>query len=64
LSVPQRLSTWRRSSYCDTNACVEALAVDDGMALRDSADPHRMLRFSREDWMTFIAGVRAGDFDR
>lgn len=63
MSLPQRQATWRRSSFCDTSACVEIVALDEGMALRDSADPQRTLQFSRDDWMTFIAGVRAGDFD-
>ncbi|WP_144119548.1 DUF397 domain-containing protein [Catellatospora sichuanensis] len=54
---------WRRSSYCDSGACVEVAQLDHGVAVRDSKDPQGpVLRFSRQEFAAFIAGVRAGDF--
>jgi Domain of unknown function (DUF397) len=34
------------------------------MAMRDSKDPDSpVLRFSAEQWVDFLNGARAGDFD-
>lgn len=63
LNEPQLIAAWRRSTQCDTSACVEATPLGDGVAMRNSADPERVLRFSRPDWSALIAGIRAGDFD-
>ncbi|MGH3297370.1 MAG: DUF397 domain-containing protein [Trebonia sp.] len=32
-------SEWRRSSWCDSGACVEAAAQDEAILLRGSIDP-------------------------
>jgi hypothetical protein len=55
-----------RSSFCSAGACVEVGQVADGsVAVRDSKDPCRpALIFSSDEWAQFVAGVRAGDFDR
>jgi hypothetical protein len=53
---------WRRSSYCDANACVEFARMGDVVALRDSKDPRGpILQFSRAAWNDFVAGVNEGD---
>jgi hypothetical protein len=54
---------WRRSSYCEANACVEILMEGDRVWLRDAKDPNgASLTFSASEWRSFVAGVRAGEF--
>jgi hypothetical protein len=56
---------YTKSTFSGDGACVEVRLLDDGIvALRDSKDtskpPHL---FSRPEWIAFVAGVRAGEFD-
>jgi len=59
--------TWRKSSYSGSNGgnCIEvATLLDDGLAVRDSKDPHGPnLAFSPAEWRTFIASVKKDDLD-
>ncbi len=61
---------WRKSSFSggQTNgdSCVEvAFLPDGGVAVRDTKDrslaPHV---YTATEWHAFLAGVRAGEFDR
>lgn len=61
---------WRKSSLSggntDGEGCIEVASLTDGdIALRDSKDvsllPHV---FTAYEWACFVAGVRAGEFDR
>jgi hypothetical protein len=59
---------WRKSSFSGTNenGCVEvAFLADGGVAVRDTKDrslaPHV---YTAAEWDAFLAGVRAGEFDR
>ena len=55
---------WRKSTKCDTGNCVEAAELDDTVAVRDSKDPNGpILRFTKEEWSSFVAGIRDGEFD-
>ena len=55
---------WRRSSRCETGACVEVARVHSMIAIRDSkAVDGPVLTFSPQEWAAFVAGVRNGDFD-
>ena len=55
---------WRRSSRCETGACVEVAHIDCTIAIRDSKDVDRpVLTFSQGEWAAFVAGVRNGEFD-
>lgn len=63
-SMAARMS-WRRSSRCSTNACVEVASLQDGgVAVRDSKQPisASVLVFTTQEWDAFIAGVKAGEF--
>lgn len=58
---------WKRPGRYESNACVEIRnGSDEGtptVLIRSSDSPGRMLRFTREEWDVFVAGVKAGDFD-
>jgi Domain of unknown function (DUF397) len=58
---------WRKSSYsCSNGDCVEVASLGNAdLGVRDSKDRHGpVLTFSVPQWRTFVAGIRAGDFDR
>jgi len=57
--------TFTKSSHSGVGGCVEVRLLPDGMiGLRDSKDttkpPHL---FTSTEWIAFLAGVRAGEFD-
>ncbi len=59
---------WYTSSFSADNggSCVEvAFLPDGGVSVRDTKDrtlpPHR---YTAAEWDAFLAGVRAGEFDR
>ena len=59
---------WRKSSFSggNGNGCVEVAFLSDGdVAVRDTKN--RALpahRYTAAEWDEFVAGVRAGEFDR
>jgi Domain of unknown function (DUF397) len=54
---------WRRSSRCDTGACVEVAHIDGTIAIRNSQDiDGPVLIFNAEEWAAFVTGVRDGEF--
>lgn len=57
-------SDWRRSTRCESVACVEVARQDHDVAMRDSNDPGAHLRFSSDAWNGFLTDVREGRFDR
>ncbi|GIH52325.1 protein of unknown function [Microbispora rosea] len=55
---------WRKSSASVGGECVEVAFGPNLVYVRDSNDENGpVLRFSRPDWVAFIAGVRLGEFD-
>lgn len=59
-----RTTTWRKSSHCANNTCVEVAILDNQVAVRDSKDPEgSFLLFSREEWTSFLNGARDGEFE-
>lgn len=60
-------TTWRKSTFCNgATACVEVAPLPDGsVGVRDSklGDDSPLLSFTPTEWVAFIAGVRAGEFD-
>jgi len=58
--------TWRKSSRSGAAGhCVEVANVPAAVLVRDSKDvTGPVLSFDAPDWSGFIAGVRAGEFDR
>ena len=59
---------WRKSSFSggNGNSCVEVAFLSEGdVAVRDTKN--RTLpahRYTAAEWEAFVAGVRAGEFDR
>jgi hypothetical protein len=55
---------WHKSSYCGNSTCVEVARIDtDTYLIRDSKEPESpALSFTRDEWVAFLAGVRAGQF--
>ncbi len=64
MRAAERQPRWKKSSRCESGACVEVRETDDGgVALRNSAAPHRVLVFSAEEWGRFLAALKGGEFD-
>lgn len=65
LSLPSDDAAWRTSSASGNGGnCVEVALTADGIWVRDTKDrPGPVLRFTREEWDAFLAGVRQGEFD-
>ena len=54
------------SSFCNCGDCVEVGRRPTApVIVRDSKDDDRSasLVFTREEWIAFVAGVKAGEFD-
>jgi hypothetical protein len=58
--------TWRKSSRSGAAGhCVEVASTRAAILVRDSKDATGpVLSFDTPDWTGFLAGVRAGEFDR
>jgi Domain of unknown function (DUF397) len=55
---------WRKSTWCDTNSCVEVALVGSRIAVRDSKDKNGpVLAFTGPEWSAFLDGARRGEFD-
>ena len=57
-------ATWRRSSRCESGACVEVAWLNEAVAVRDSKIINGpLLLLGRPQWDAFLAGIRIGDFE-
>jgi Domain of unknown function (DUF397) len=55
---------WRRATWCQSGECVEVAQQNGVIVIRDSKRPSRRpLRYTAEEWNSFIRGVKAGEFD-
>ena len=56
---------WRRSSLCASSSCIEVAALGGGGVAVRGSNPQgdTVITYSRDEWLAFIAGVKAGDFD-
>jgi hypothetical protein len=58
---------WVKSSLSFSNGnCVEVASLpDDQIGVRNSRDAEgAVLRFTSDEWVAFLGGVRNGEFDR
>jgi hypothetical protein len=61
-TMSQNFLAWRKSRRCESNACVEWARTENGVALRDSKDPHGpVLHFSSPEWTHFVSGLKRQD---
>ncbi|GLY19269.1 DUF397 domain-containing protein [Kineosporia rhizophila] len=57
-------SPWRRAMACTSASCVEVKFVGEGVQVRDSKDiPGPILSFTKDEWNTFVAGVKNSEFE-
>lgn len=55
--------SWKKPTRCDSNGCVEVAEVATGVELRSSRRPDTVLLVDADEWVEFVAAVKAGDFD-
>jgi hypothetical protein len=57
-------AVWRKSTFSESNGCVEVALLNEQVAVRDSKDPRGpVLLFSAAEWEAFVAGVLGGEFN-
>jgi hypothetical protein len=55
---------WRKSSHSGQTNCLEVRQASGGVEVRDSKHPGgAVLTFTRDEWLAFVAGAKAGEFD-
>jgi hypothetical protein len=55
---------WRKSSLCESGACVGVARQGEFVLIGNSSDPEvPVSRFTKQEWLAFVAGVKLGDFD-
>ncbi|MFE0044733.1 DUF397 domain-containing protein [Streptomyces albireticuli] len=55
---------WLSAPDATTEERVEIAYLDGGaVAMRSSADPDTVLRYTEAEWHAFVLGVRDGEFD-
>jgi hypothetical protein len=59
------MTEFKISSYCSFGGCVEVGRSPEGsVVVRDTKDrAQQALTFTDEEWVAFVAGVKAGEFD-
>lgn len=56
------MSDWFKSSYSGTANCVEMKRGDERVMIRSSISLDTVT-FTHGEWLAFVAGVKAGEFD-
>jgi hypothetical protein len=60
----QTSQPFRKSSFCQSSECVEVARQDGVIVLRNSKETSGgMLRYTAEEWLSFVRGIKAGEFD-
>jgi predicted secreted Zn-dependent protease len=55
---------WRIARQCESGACVGVARLGEFVLIGNSSDPEAPVsRFTRQEWRSFIAGVKLGEFD-
>ena len=60
--MTEQREVFSKSSLCDTGTCVE-VSIGEVVLVRNSSAPEKRVEFTREEWRTFVAGVRSGEFE-
>jgi len=65
LQEPDATKTWRRSTFCANDTCVEIAVSEDGdrILMRDAKDVSQpSLGFDRVAWARFVTEVQNGRY--
>jgi hypothetical protein len=55
---------WTKSTASGSSGCVEVARAGEMVLVRDSKNPSESaLKFSEAEWMAFLVGARAGEFN-
>jgi hypothetical protein len=55
---------WQIARSCNGGACVRVALSENAILIGDSKNPNGpVLPFTRDEWKTFVEGIRQGDFD-
>lgn len=54
---------WTRASRCDSGHCVEVMKDPYWVSVRSSFNTRTDIKFTPEEWITFIEAAKAGEFD-
>jgi len=55
---------WRVARMCNGGSCVRVAPNGDAILIGDSKNPDGpVLSYSRDEFRTFVEGIRQGDFD-
>lgn len=59
------MNEFKKSSFCDSGACVEVSLVNDKdvVLVRSTTAPENVVTFTADEWGPFIEGARNGEFD-
>ena len=57
------MSEWKRSTFCESAACIEVKNVPTGVVIRSSRFVQMKLGFTTAEWESFLAGVKNNEFD-
>jgi predicted secreted Zn-dependent protease len=61
--VPGAFS-WRVARSCESGACVGVTRQGEAILIHNTNNPEEPVsRFTLQEWKTFVAGVKLGDFD-
>lgn len=52
--------SWRKSSRCDSGACVEVARRDEGVVVRNNTQPDLHLTFDGATWHGLLQDLRDG----
>lgn len=54
---------FRKSSFCESNGCVEVERGEQVVIVRNSTNPDVQVTFTTEEWRIFLQGVKADEFN-
>jgi len=56
-------ATWRKSSQCDTNTCLEISSSNGLLQLRNSTEPTITVSCTAGEWQSFRDALIRGEFE-
>jgi hypothetical protein len=55
---------WRVARLCESGECVGVALQGESVLIGNTSDPEAPVsRFTKQEWVSFVAGVKLGDFD-